>query len=218
MGDDVFTAMLQTLIGAIDKLIPQYRADVYITYSTGTWQRSREFHIKAHLTTEAFLSLVDQLCRLHSLGRNPLVDRRSKEELQKRHQKDHRGGKLLEFTRNGNRTDLTSQNNSHVATVAELDYPLLSLYITTADGRTTTAIPASLLPGALTTLEMFVAEDWEQKGYSVGMVLVPGSKSSICFQVVANVEETEFAHHVGKEVERIKRSWGWSEPERKYHK
>ena len=24
--------MLQTLVGAIDKLIPQYRADVYITY------------------------------------------------------------------------------------------------------------------------------------------------------------------------------------------
>ena len=222
ISSETFTAMLQTLITTIDELIPQYRADVYFSYSMGRWQRLPRFHLKAHLTPEAFLSLVDRFCEENSLGTNPLHQEEQIRELEKRHKMIHHGKQVREFFSIEKCEDQKKGAKFHVATVSKLDYPLLRLYHTNNEDKTkSTAIAASQLPDALPVLESFVAEDWRQDGYSIGMVYTPDSVpgvSPMCYQVVAVINSEDFARIMRKDKSVVKTSWGWHWPDRKHHR
>lgn len=234
VGDSLFSEIVMVLTSECEMLIPDYLADVYLTYSMGSWQRSREFHLKVHLTTAAFLALTDRLCQQYSLGSNPLHG--FKKELEKREKSHHRGEKLRELFKmpEGSMVDLHAESNYHIATVSELDYPLLCLY-QAEHGKpgVNTAISATQLPDALKVLEEFMSRSriWGQKGYSVGMIMSPsgsesgtmqcvasGAKLPLSFQIAAVVDEKEFAGYTGKDEAMVKKSWAWAEPERKYYK
>ena len=221
VGDDTFKKMLKALTSTCEKLIPDSLTDVYFTYSMGKWQRSREFHLKAHLTTTAFLSLTDKLCEQHSLGANPVRNPETVTKMEERERIDRRGDKLRELLEDEDRNELHSVNSFCIATVNKLDHPLLCLY--QREGRKiTTAISAEQVPEALGILETFIETSWNQKGYAVGMVLPPKSASdaapsSQSYQIAAIVDEGVFAIRVGKDVEAVKKSWGWVHPVRTYH-
>ena len=79
-------SMLEALTSMIQLLIPQYLEEVFLTFSTGSWQRGHQFHIKIHLTTAAFLSLTDHLLLEGDYwGGNPFLH--FKDELEKRKKK-----------------------------------------------------------------------------------------------------------------------------------
>ena len=61
VGELTFKSMLEVLTSMIQSLIPQQLEEVFLTFSTGSWQRTELFHLKAHLTTAAFFSLTDRL-------------------------------------------------------------------------------------------------------------------------------------------------------------
>ena len=106
------------------------------------------------------------------------------------------------------------KGNVQVVKVQELDYPLLGLY--QGNGSNTSQIPAGDMPTALNVLED-VALKWSGDGFSIGMVLCESSSPSSTYQVAAIVNEKAFATRVGKEEGAVQKSWGWTEPKRKYH-
>ena len=222
----IFSIMLQTLIDAIHALIPQHLGDVYLTYSTGDWQQSKAFHIKAHLTTKAFLALIDQLCKKYKcpgMSQNyaPVESaKKLKEILESRHNIDHRGSKLRGFAASSFVTlEPWSSEMFRVACVYELDYPLVGLY-KQRENESTAAILETELPGALDILENFVSTGWNQKGFAVCMVLAPDSEptsSPLCYSVyvAAIVKESEFAEQMPlKTKKQVTDSWGWTKPDR----
>ena len=222
IGQSTFMSMLEALKGMIQSLIPQYLEEVFLTFSTGSWQRSRQFHIKIHLTTAAFLSLTD--CLL-SKGGHPKKDSFLciKDELEKREKIDNHARQLQEmFSKSSACTEWHSDGTDgklHVATVNELDYPLLCIY-QDKSGSKTTAVSTSELPHTLDVLEKFVKESWGQAGFSIGMVFSKSSSdsSSSCYQIAAIVEEGAFAYRVKKSKQAIEVAWGWKEPDRDYYK
>ena len=126
VGEGTFSQMLQVLTTACQEIIPDYMSHIYITYSMEDWQRSREFHLKFHLSTAAFLALTDALCERDGrpASLNQLQNRKG--ELEKRERKDNKADKLRAFYEKEASTDLASDGHFHFATVNELDYPLLT--------------------------------------------------------------------------------------------
>lgn len=87
-----------------------------------------QFNSKAHLITAAFLSLTDDL---FSKGSYPNKDLFLciKDELEKRQKTNNRARQFHEmFSKSSACTERHSDGNLHVATVDELDYPLLFIY------------------------------------------------------------------------------------------
>ena len=207
IGDKLFLEILRVLTSELGKLIPEDTLEgVYLTYSMGKWQRSSEFHMKAHLPTEVFLTLADNLAQpnTHAL-------RRSAEELKRRGANDHRGQKLKEAFASKDKQTVQTTGKYRFVVSTQLSYPLLCLYQTEGDTLTPN-LSSDQLPNALRALEDFVLRGWRQEGFSIGMVL-----SGECFNVAAIVEEDEFARLTGKREEEVKQSWGWREPKRRYH-
>ena len=168
--------------------------------------------MKAHLTAAAFLSLTDKLRESANCGgpntlRSPAV----KSELEKREGIDNRENKLREFFESKNYADVYRDGNVQIVVVQELDYPLLGLYQDNGS-----KISAGDLPTALNVLED-VALKWSREGFSIGMVLCESGSPSTTYQVAAIVEEKAFARCVGKKEEAVQKSWGWTEPKRKYY-
>jgi len=214
VGDPTFAKMLETLTNVCQTLIPEHSTDVFVEYSCGSWQRSQEFHLKAHLTTTAFLCLTDKLRESANCGgSNPLRSPAVKNELEKRERRDNCGNKLREFFESKYHA-VYRKGNVQVVKVQELDYPLLGLY--QGNGSNTSQIPAGDMPTALNVLED-VALNWSGGGFSIGMVLCESSSPSTTYQVAAIVDEKAIATRVGKEEEAVQKSWGWTEPKRKYH-
>ena len=213
VGIPTFMTMLEKLTNVWQTLIPEHSKEVFVTYSSGSWQRSREFHLKAHLTAAAFLSLTDKLrdsanCRGPNTLRSPAI----KSELEKREGIDNRANKLREFFQTENYAGVHRDENMQVVTVQELDYPLLGLYQLQDNGS---EISAGNMPIALNILED-VASKWSQGGFSIGMIICESGSPSITYQVAAIVEEKAFARCVGKKEAAVLKSWGWTEPERSY--
>ena len=219
VGNLTLMRMLEELINVCQTLIPEHLTDVFITYSSGSWQRSKEFHLKAHLTTAAFLSLTDKLrdsasCRGPNAFRSPDIEGALKE----RERKDNRVSELRKFFES-EKIDTVQRDHGdlQVVTVKELDYPLLGLY-RIDKGSNTSEISAHDLPTSLEFLEDVLVQKWSQKGFSIGMVLCKSESPSITYsyQVAAIVEERAFAHRVGKKEDAVQKAWGWTEPKRKY--
>ena len=212
IGNDVFIEMLKTLTDTCRKLVPGHLSRAYIVYAFGSWQRSKEFHLKVHLPTAVFLSLTGKLCQ----PRNPLAQ--CEDELKRREEKDHREVVLREVLTKllvQERFSWQTRGNFSVATVKQLNYPLVCLF-QSVDGNLTTSISIDQLPEALDLLEKFLKDEWGSKGFHVCMVLSSES-SPARFQVAAKVDEGEFAKHTKKNVKEVQLSWNWQEPERKYH-
>lgn len=215
--DDLFLHLLKALTRICKRLIPNNLAGVYFTYPMGSWQQTDEFFLKAHLTTSVFLSLTDKLC---SPEPNPVHS--LKVGLLMQEQKDHHGEKLRELfagtqTRVESRCSLQKGIKYHIATVTDLNYPMLCLYQSN-DGDTSLSadVPATQLPEALEILETFVAEDWGQEGFSIGMIISTSSNSTshasatgpmLSFQIAAIVEEEGYARHMGMDEMVVKNSW-----------
>ena len=227
VGEGTFSQMLQVLTTACQEIIPDYMSHVYITYSMGDWQRSREFHLKFHLSTAAFLALTDALCERDGrpASRNTLQDHKG--ELEKRERKDNKANKLRMFFETEVSTDLASDGCFHFATAKELDYPLICVY-RIEDGKKSTFFSAANLPNALSALERYVLqilkqEKKDEQGYAVGMVTTVQAASGaaapavVSYQAAAVIEEGRFARLAGRDGEAVRRSWGWKEPERSYH-
>ena len=219
VGELTFMSMLKALTSMLQSLIPQYLEEVFLTFSTGSWQRGKAFHLKAHLTTAAFLSLTD--CLL-SKGSYPKKDSFLciKDELEKRQKTNNRARQFHEmFSKSSACTERHSDGNLHVATVDELDYPLLFIYQDKSGSRAT-AVSTDELPKALDVLEKFVKDDWCQLGFSIGMIFSKSSSdsSSSCYQIAATVEEGAFADRVKKSKQAIDEAWGWKIPDRHYYK
>ena len=219
VGESTFMSMLKVLTSMFQSLIPQYLEEVFLIFSTGSWQRGRQFHLKAHLTTAAFLSLTDRLLLEGGYrGGNPFLG--FKDELEIREKTDNRARQFREiFSKSSACIERHSDGNLHVATVDELDYPLLCIY-QDKSGSKTTAISTDELPKALDVLEKFVKESWGQNGFSIGMIFSKSSSdsSSSCYQIAAIVEERAFADRVKKSKQAIDEAWGWKEPDRHYYK
>ena len=221
VGEGTFSKMLQVLTTACQEIIPDYMSHVYINYSLGRWQRSREFHLKFHLSTAAFLALTDALCE--RAGRpaslNTLQDHKG--ELEKRECKDNKAEKLRAFFITNCFTDLASDDRFHFATVNELDYPLICVY-RIEDGKKSTFFSAADLPNALSALERYISQTLNEQGYSVGMVTTVQAASGatpaeVSYQAAAVIEEGRFARLAGRDGEAVRRSWGWEEADRRYH-
>ncbi|MBA4719393.1 MAG: hypothetical protein HRO68_09980 [Nitrosopumilus sp.] len=205
VGDDVFVKMLKTLIDICQKLVPKNLSNAYIVYSVGSWQRTGNFHVKVHLPTDVFLSLTGTFCK----GKNPLAEFEGK--LIDRERNDHRERFLRQVLTPQEHHKWTTQGKFCVATVEKWDYPLVCLY--RLDGETITpSISIQQLLEALGLLERFLMQEWGSKGFQVGMILSP----EVCFQVAAVVDDAKFAMRTEKEVRKVKNSWGWHEPVRKY--
>ena len=108
------------------------------------------------------------------------------------------------FSKSSACTEWHSDGNLHVATVDELDYPLLFIY-QDKSGSKATAVSTDELPKALDVLEKFVKDDWCQLGFSIGMIFSKSSSdsSSSCYQIAATVEEGAFADRVKKSKQAI---------------
>ena len=218
VGELTFKSMLELLTSMIQSLIPQQLEEVFLTFSTGSWQRGYQFHLKTHLTTAAFLSLTDRLLLEGNYrGGNPFLH--FKDELEKREKTDNRARQLREmFSKSSACIDRHSNGSLHVATVDELDYPLVCIY-QDKSGSKATAFSIDELPKALDVLEKFVKESWGQDGFSVGMIFSKSSSdSSSYYQIAAIVEEGAFAAQVGKSKQAIDEAWGWKAPDRHYYK
>lgn len=208
IGDALFLEILRVLTKELCQLIPTDALEgVYLTYSIGRWQRANEFHMKAHLPTEVFLTLADNLARpnTHAL-------RTSKEELERRGANDHRGPKLKEVFVSTDKREIKAKGKYHFFVSTQLNYPLLCLYYKNDEDKLTPNFSSEQLPNALRALEGFVLTEWKQAGFSIGMVI-----SGQQFNVAAIVEEDKFAGFTGKKEEDVKESWGWREPKRRYH-
>jgi len=218
VGELTFMSMLKVSTSMIQSLIPQQLEEVFLTFSTGSWQRGYQFHLKTHLTTAAFLSLTDRLLLEGNYrGGNPFLH--FKDELEKREKTDNRARQLREmFSKSSACIDRHSNGSLHVATVDELDYPLVCIY-QDKSGSKATAFSIDELPKALDVLEKFVKESWGQDGFSVGMIFSKSSSdSSSYYQIAAIVEEGAFAAQVGKSKQAIDEAWGWKAPDRHYYK
>ena len=228
VGEGTFSKMLQVLTTACREIIPVYMSQIYITYSMGAWQRSRVFHLKFHLSTAAFLALTDALCERagRPASRNTLQDHKG--ELEERERKGNKADKLRVFFETEAFTDLASDGHFHFATAKELDYPLICVY-RIEDGKKSTFFSAADLPNALSALERYVLqilkqEKKDEQGYAVGMVTTVQAASGaaapavVSYQAAAVIEEGRFAQLTGRNEEAVRRSWGWEEPERSYHK
>ena len=219
VGELTFMSMLKVLTSMIQSLIPQQLEEVFLTFSTGSWQRGYQFHLKTHLTTAVFLSLTDCLLLEGDYrGGNSFL--RFKDELEKREKTDNRARQLREtFSKSSACIERHSNGSLHVATVDELDYPLVCIYHDKS-GSKTTAFSIDELPKALDVLEKFVKESWGQDGFSVGMIFSKSSRdsSSSYYQIAAIVEEGAFAARVGKSKQAIDEAWGWKTPDRHYYK
>ena len=213
VGELTFKSMLEVLTSVFQSLIPQQLEEVFLTFSTGSWQRTELFHLKAHLTTAAFFSLTDRL--LSKEGSFLCI----KDELEKREKKDNRARQLREmFSGIDACTVQHSDGNLRVATVDKLDYPLVCIY-QDKSGSKIPALSTDELPKALDVLEKFVKGTWGQKGFSIGMIFSKSSSdSSSYYQIAAIVEEGAFAAQVEKSKQAIAEAWGWKEPVRQYHK
>lgn len=211
VGDDTSLEMLKTLTVVCQDLVPEHLSDAYMVYSVGDWQRSREFHVKVHLPTSVFLSLTDKLCKGAD---NPVAQ--FEDEMKIREVKDHREKAIRDVLKQvlhpENREDLTPPGKFRVATVKQLDYPLVCLY--QSDHGITTSISIEQLPEALGLLEKFLKEEWKFTGFQVGLVLSP--KSSSFFQVAAVANEGLFAERTKKDIKKVKARWNWKESDRKY--
>lgn len=216
VGNALFMKMLDRLTKVCQTLIPEHLTDVFLTYSRGSWQRSQQFHLKAHLTAAAFLSLTDKLrdstsCRSPNLLRSPAI----KIELEERERRDNRASQLHEFFASEGMDTVHRDGKMQVVVAKRLDYPLLGLY---QDKEVNTSeISVRDIPTALTILEDFVELKWIQEGFSIGIVPCKSSSPSTTYQVAAIVEERIFARRVGKKEDAVLKSWGWTEPKRKYH-
>lgn len=213
----MFSEMLATLTDFYQHKIPDNMADIHFVYSIGAWQRSRNFHIKAHLLTPTFLMLTDKLCAQNSLGYN--MFRSVRDELEKRQRNHHHGLKLQRLFASGDITVLHSAGSYHIAVANCLDYPLLLLCQVARDGcKPNTSISAADLPQAVGVLEAFVAAEWCQIGFSINMIIATSAAtSSPCYHVTAVIEESEFAQRTGKAVDAVKAAWDRGNTERKYH-
>ena len=209
----IFSAIMEALTKKCKELIPTHLKNAYFTYSVGSWKRTKgEFLMKVHLTTEAFLDLTKKLCNSNSWELNPFNKECIKEELTKRERNDHRGEKLRQLFENPDcMINLHKESEYHIGYSSKLDYPVLCLYY----GEKSTATPAAKLPDALRVLETFISKSWGQKGFSIGMVIESTDCSS--FQVAAIVEEEVFAQKTKKNEAKVKESWGWAKPVRKYY-
>ena len=217
VGSATFRKMLEKLTNVCQTLIPEYLTDVLIEYSCGSWQRGQQFHLKAHLTTAAFLSLTDKLqdsarCRRLNALRSPDIER----ELKEREKRDHRASELRKFFESEKIDIMQRDENLQVVIVKELDYPLLGLY-RQDKGSNTSEFSAHDISTALQFFEDFVDKKWNQEGFSIGMVLCKSDSPSTTYQVAAIVDEKAFAHHVGKKEDAVRECWAWTEPERKYY-
>ena len=213
IGNDVFIKMLKTLTDTCQKLVPGHLCGAYIVYAVGSWKRSRNFHVKVHLPTAVFLSLTGKFCQGIP---NPLAQ--FEDELKRREQKDRREVVLREVLTKllaEERISWKTEGNFCVATVKQLDYPLVCLY-QSVGGKLTTSISIDQLPEALDLLEKFLKEEWGSRGFHVGMVLSSES-SPAHFQVAANVDEGVFAKYTKKDVKKVQASWNWHESVRRYH-
>ena len=211
----MFSEMLQALTDFYQKEMPDNMADVHFVYSIGSWQRSRNFHIKTHLLTPTFLMLTDKLCAQNSLGCNMFHNVR--DELEKRQKNHHHGLKLQRLFETDEHTVLHSAGSYCVVLASGLDYPMVFLYQTAQD-RANKSISATDLPQALEVLETFVTKEWCQDGFSINMIIATGVAAlSPCYHVAAVIEESVFALRAGKDVSAVKAAWDRGITKRRYH-
>ena len=87
----------------------------------------------------------------------------------------------------------------------------------TSDDAKSTFFARNDLPKALNLLEDFLSDEWNVKGYAIGMLSYRKGNS---FRLAAVLNEKDFSKNVfdGHHVETLKDNWEWKDPERIYYR
>eukprot|EP00118_Oscarella_pearsei_P025840 m.308887 g.308887 ORF g.308887 m.308887 type:complete len:270 (+) comp44988_c0_seq1:62-871(+) len=210
IGDELFKKMIWTLselIGRTDK--------PYLSNHVGTWQRQNKMAIKAHLSTETFLELIQKLCDDAEIE-NKFNSKEIREALETRQTIDYQHAKMEElYAMNGDKFDFLTEhegkNMYRLFTTKETLYPVVLLC---SDADKTTSIPLDKLPSALDVLDNFALEQWKVEGYAIAMLR---KKAGNNFQLAVVFDEHDFARNTRKDVRVLKKNWGWKEPKRTYY-
>ena len=204
---NVFIRMIQAILKLLQDNIPDHIPDVYVTYSSGAWKRSGKFHVKAHLTTPAYLDLTAKI-----LQQKPSPFSVNTKELEDRERRDNRASCVRELLASSKRVVVDENSGFSCFQATDLDYPLFGLCKSGETGE----IVMSDLPKAVSVLEDYVAAKLKQRGFAISMRFL-SSSSSDPVNVAAVFDEKEFARYTGKRESDVRKSWNWSEPKRKYY-
>ena len=208
--DADFIEIIETLLKLLENYIPQHIPDVYMTFSGSDWKRTSKFHVKVHLTTDAYLELTAKLCEQES---SPFAA--ESETLKQREENDNRAPYLRKFFEGikppkGECVLLNENSGFSCVHAKHLYYPLVGL----RKGKSAELSLSDLLE-ALPVIEDFV-EEKELKKTAIGMVFSK-SKDRLA-NVAAIMDEVEFAELTKKKLSEVKKSWPWTEPIRKRYK
>ena len=209
--DATFLEIIETLLKLLENYIPQHIPDVYMTFSGSAWKRTNKFHVKAHLTTDAYLELTAKLCEQES---SPFA--LESKTLKQREKNDNRAPYLRKIFEGikpeGKYVTLHEKSGFSCVYAKDLYYPLLGL----RKGESA-EMWLSDLPAALPAIEEFVKLN-RLKETAIGMVFSAADKSKYHANVAAIMDEKEFAKLTKKDSSAVEESWPWTEPNRRYYK
>eukprot|EP00118_Oscarella_pearsei_P004299 m.18141 g.18141 ORF g.18141 m.18141 type:complete len:277 (+) comp27605_c0_seq1:34-864(+) len=212
IGNELFLKMIRSLselLGRTEK--------PYLTYHVGKWQRQKRLAIKAHLPTETFLSLIDDICEDAGIRHNVFDSVDVKRDMERREKHDYHYPKIEELYAMGGdhfrflSPETVGGHGFRPFITRRVRYPVVLLC---NDADKATSISIENLPKALNVLDGLASTEWKVQGYAIAML---GQKRGNAFKLAAVFDEKDFAERTDHDVAALRENWGWQEPSREYH-